>query len=525
VKRALGIFAFILLLAFKTYGQQHNESVLNIPVTISMSNSPLSDVLGEISKNTNVYFSYDASAVVSDRPVTISVNNQPMINVLYSLFDASAFSFIGKENQIVISLLEEDTSKTGVRDAEDSLFITLSGRLVNDARQNPIPYAYISVDNLPIGTVANDNGEFVLKIKHTLKDSLIAFSCLGYAQKKLPVNEVLNNKTIKMHPVSILIKEIRVKAISPEEIMDRVIERLPGNYSNELTMMNAFYRETLMQDGKYINISEAVVDILKPQYSCITDEDKVRIVKGRKSPDVRPFQWINFKLMGGLHSISLLDVVKTMDTFLDPEYRPLYKYSIDKVIWFHDHPVFVVEFRPINNTSSLCYEGEMYIDRETFAVLHVDFGFSKQGLRIAEQSLIKKKPRGYTVRPLKVDYSVDYRYNDGLCFFNAAKATMEFKVKNRTEDINSQFTSVSEILVTDFKKSQVKRFPRNQVSNETDIFTENITNFDEEFWGNFNFLKPDEDLQSAIEKLKTINQSIGRDSSENVLLTHTPRKK
>ena len=92
---------------------------------------------------------------------------------------------------------------------------------------------------------------------------------------------------------------------------------------------------------------------------------------------------------------------------------------------------------------------------------------------------------------------------------------MIFRVKNRSENINSQFNSVSELLVTDLEKSQIKRFPKNQVFNESDIFTENISNFDEEFWGNFNILKPDEDLRSAIENLKIINQSIDNQSYYN----------
>jgi hypothetical protein len=508
VRKHAVLFVFILLLAFGVNGQQQNESIFNIPVSVSLSDTTLAEVLNEISKNTNVYFSYDASVVVSERLVSVNFKKQPIISVLNSLFDRSIFVFFEKENQIIISLAEDRPLKQETKDTIKQEFIVLKGRLTDEVKKIPVSYASVSVLNKPIGSVANFEGEFILKLNPDLSDSLIVFSCLGYSQKIMAVKELLQTETIKMHPVSILIKEVRVIAISPEEILNKVVERIPENYGNDLIMMNAFYRETLMQDDNYINISEAVVEILKSQYFNESREDKVRIVKGRKSPEVRPFQWINFKLMGGLYSITLLDVVKTMDTFLDPEYRFLYKYNVDKVIWYYDHPVYVVEFKPLKNVASLCYQGEMFIDRESYALLHVDFSFSKQGLRIAEQSLIKKKPRGFTVRPTKVEYSADYRYSNGLCYFNSAKATMVFKVKNHSEDINSQFTSVSEILVTDLKKSQVKRFPKNQIFNETDIFTENINDFDEEFWGNFNILKPDEDLRSAIEKLKTINQSI-----------------
>jgi hypothetical protein len=81
--------------------------------------------------------------------------------------------------------------------------------------------------------------------------------------------------------------------------------------------MTAFYRETVKQDNDYINVSEAVIEILKAPYTNSLRSDLVRIVKGRRSPDVKPFQWLNFKLQGGPFTITKLDVVKTLESFID----------------------------------------------------------------------------------------------------------------------------------------------------------------------------------------------------------------
>ncbi|MBN1819916.1 MAG: carboxypeptidase-like regulatory domain-containing protein [Prolixibacteraceae bacterium] len=512
MKTNAGILIVILLLAINSFAQYQNNSVLNIPVSVNASDITLTEALSEISRKANVYFSYDASIIVSDRLVSLNVNNQPVRDVLKSLFDTSMFSFIEKENQIIISF-SEDTDPgdlNRILEPENKEYITLSGQLVDEKNNDPLLFASVSVFNKPIGTITNTEGKFILKIKHDLSSDPIVLSCVGYSQKILTVSELQKKEIIALHPVSILIKEVRVNAISPYEILDNVVARIDENYGNDLMMMKGFYRETLKQDEDYIKVSEAVIDILKSEYSNTSREDKIRIVKGRKSSDVSPFQWVNFKLMGGPTTMTQLDILKTMGNFIDPEYRNLYKYDIDRVIWFHNHPVFVLRFKPARNDLFLCYEGELYIDRETYAVLHVDFGFSKKGLRIAEQSLIKKRPKDFKVKPENVRYNVDYRYTNGICYLYSAKASIVFKVRHKIENINSKFFSVSELLVTDFKKSQIKRFPRKEVFNKTDIFAENIDSFDEDFWGSFNIFKPDEDLQGAIENLKNNYKSTGK---------------
>jgi len=499
------------LLAFSTIAQQPNNTVFNIPVTINTSEKNLSEVLNEISNKANVYFSYDATVIVSDRLVSLHVKNEPVIQVLNSLFDTSLISFIEKENQIIISLIESIDKTENILSpiVNAPEYISLSGKLIDEKNGDPLLFASISVFNKPIGTITNSEGEFILKIKKEISEEPIVISCLGYSQKILTVSELIEKETITLHPVSIQIKEVKVNAIDVYEILNNVISKLSENYGDDLLMMKGFYRETLKQDEDYINISEAVIDILKSQYFNTAREDKIRIVKGRKSPDVSPFLWVDFKLMGGPTTMTQLDVLKTMNSFIDPEFRDLYKYNINRVIWFHARPVYVIQFKPVRNVLFPCYEGELYVDRETFAVLHVDFGFSKQGLRIAEQSLIRKKPKSFKVKPESVRYKIDYRYSNEICYLYSAKASIMFKVRNRKENINSQFYSVSELLVTDHKKSQIKRFPRREIFTKSDIFTENINSFDEQFWGNFNIFKPDEELNTAIENLKTNFKSNG----------------
>ncbi len=510
MKKITGILVFILLLNPFIYGQQQNESILEKTLSLSITNQPISYILDKITEDAGIHFSYDATLVNSTRIESISTNQLSIHNTLKQLFSNELFNFYEKENQIILSLKNQAKASNNNVDSTNvkQKYIVLSGKLLDAKKTFPLPFASVSILNKPIGTITNADGEFLLKISPIYKNEQIIFSCLGYGQKVLLVPDLLDIKTISLDPISINIREISVKSITPEEILNNVFKFKIKNYGSEFIMMNAFYREIVKQDEDLINISEAVLDILKSPYDLEILNDKIRIQKARKTPEFNPFQWVNFKLQGGPFNITQLDIIKTVDTFIDPEYREYYNHSIDRVIWYHNHPVYVIKFKPHKNLYYGCYEGEIYIDRETYAIMHCNFKLANWGLRYSERSLIKKKPKGYKVRTNSVKYSVDYQFYNDKWYFNSAHAAVTFKVKNKKLKINSSFYSESDILVTNMKESQIKRFPRKQLFSINDIFIENITDYDENFWGNFNIIKPDENLRTALLKFTQLNQSL-----------------
>jgi hypothetical protein len=265
--------------------------------------------------------------------------------------------------------------------------------------------------------------------------------------------------------------------------------------------MSAFYRETVKQDEEFISVSEAVVEILKAPYNNTFRDDLVRLLKGRRSPDVKRFQWLNFKLQGGPFTITKLDLVKTMESFIHPDFENLYKYHISKVIWYNEEPVYVLEFQPVSDLVAPGFTGEMYVQRETFAIVHANFRYNKKGLREAESMMIKKKPAGVTAKPSYVNYKVSYQKLYGKWYLANAQASVKFKIRSKRDKINSEFHSVSDILITDIKSTDLKRFARDESFNQNDIFVEMINDYDERFWENYNIIKPDEDLRNALKSL------------------------
>ena len=497
--RKLFVILFaILLLSASLKAQQQNGSVFENRVTISQKNQNINSILDQISWQAGVFFSYDASILNSTQKYSIEVTDKSLYTVLNQLFNGVDFKFTELENQVIISKKTDEKLPDEIKlDSIPVKYFFLSGKIVDDKKENPIKYASVSLVNKPIGTISNVDGNFLLKIHPDFIRDSIVISCMGYAQMMMPAYKILDEDVIVMRPVSIRIKEVKVTATTPERLLSHIRENLSLNYSDDSKLMTAFYRETIQQDNNYINVSEAVIEILKAPYSNALRNDLVRVIKGRRSPDVKPFQWLNFKLQGGPFTITRLDIVKTVESFIHEEYQNSYDYNISRVIWYNENPVYILEFKPIAEFDDLGFVGEIYVHRETFAIIHVNFRYNKSGLNNAESVMIKRKPKGVKAKPTYTNYEINYQqYLDKWHLANV-KASVKFKVRSRNDKINSEYHSVSELLITDIQNTELKKFDRDESFTQRDIFVEMISNYDPDFWENYNIIKPDEDLQNA----------------------------
>jgi hypothetical protein len=497
--RKLFVILFaILLLSASLKAQQQNGSVFENRVTISQKNQTINSILDQISWQAGVFFSYDASILNSTKKYSIEVTDKSLYTVLNQLFNTVEFKLTELENQVIISKKTDEIIPDEIKlDSIPVKYFFLSGKIVDDKKENPVKYASVSLVNKPIGTISNVDGNFLLKIHPDFIRDTIIISCMGYAQMMMPAYKILDEDVIMMRPVSIRIKEVKVTSSTPERLLNHIRENLSLNYSNDSKLMTGFYRETIQQDDNYINVSEAVIEILKAPYSNSVRNDLVRVIKGRRSPDVKPFQWLNFKLQGGPFTITKLDIVKTIESFIDEEYQSSYEYNISRVIWYNENPVYILEFKPVAEFNDLGFVGEIYVHRETFAIVHVNFRYNKIGLKNAESAMIKRKPKGVKAKPTYTNYEVNYQqYLDKWHLANV-KASVKFKVRSRNDKINSEYHSVSDLLITDIQNTELKKFDRDESFTQRDIFVEMISNYDPDFWENYNIIKPDEDLQNA----------------------------
>jgi hypothetical protein len=104
--------------------------------------------------------------------------------------------------------------------------------------------------------------------------------------------------------------------------------------------------------------------------------------------------------------------------------------------------------------------------------------------------------------PVSVKYNVSYRKINGRYFLNHVRGELGFMAKQRKKLFNTAFNVFFELAITDMSLTNVTRFDREEIAPVLSVFSRSLKNYDPAFWGNLNFLKPEDNL---LQSLKNMN--------------------
>ena len=415
------------------------------------------------------------------------------------------FTVIASALLLLISAGDLSASAAPAKTKKDQQkVVIIRGKVIDTETNLPLVFAGIAVQGTNVSTVTNLDGEFTLKVGDD-ETGKIEFSYVGYKNKVMAIDEMKTNgqrNVIAMETAMIPIKEVIVKPLIPTEIMEQVIARFNDNYPVIPNDMTGFYRETVRKNRSYISIGEAIVEVFKAPYQNDLRFDAVRIYKGRKSNDVEKMDTVLFKLQGGPTTTLYLDVVKNPETFLTRESLSQYDLELTSMVVIDDRTNYVINFYQKPFISTPLYQGRMFIDIETYAVAQVEFAFNLENKELATSMFIRKKPLGMQVTPEVTSYMVRYREMDGKWYFTHSRAEVKFKVDWKKKLFNTNYTTMSELAITDRTEQDVVKFTSKERIKPTDVFSEEVAAFaDPDFWGDYNVIEPDQSIEAAIKRL------------------------
>jgi len=447
-----------------------------------------------------VYGNFPVLSVKRRSEIRNQQTTQKMKTKIFYSAIASALLLIMPAGEINAS----DSADRNRKEKEQQQLITIRGRVVDVETRTPLVFAGIAVQGSNIATVTNLDGEFTLKVNNDQTGN-IEVSYVGYKNKVVDIEEMKTNgqrNVIELETALIPIKEVIVKPILPDEIMLQVIDRFDENYPKLPNDMTGFYRETIRKNRSYISIGEAAVEIFKAPYQNDLRFDAVRIFKGRKSNDVEKMDTVLFKLQGGPTTTLYLDVVKNPETFLTREALNQYDLELSSIVVIDDRTNYVINFYQKPSITTPLYQGRLFIDIETYAVAQAEFAFNLENKELAASMFIRKKPLGMQVTPEVTSYYVRYREMDGKWYFSHSRAEVKFKVNWKKKLFNTNYTTMSELAITDRTEEDVVKFAARERIRPTDFFTEEVAAFaDPEFWGDYNVIEPDQSIEAAIRRL------------------------
>jgi hypothetical protein len=384
-------------------------------------------------------------------------------------------------------------------------YLTIKGKVVDADNGTPLVFASVAVKETNVAIITNIDGEFTLKVAEPTTGKNLEFSFLGYKNKVIPLSEMKDNgykNIISLQSAPIPIKEIIVKPLDPNEIVEKAITSIGKNYESVPNLMTAFYRETIRKNRTYVSIGEAVVEVFKAPYANDVRFDGTRIYKGRKSSDVQKMDTVLFKLQGGPVSVLELDLAKNTDLILTKEAMQYYNYTLATVIEIDNKPHYVINFVQKPSVDMPLFMGILYIEMDSYAISEAEFGFNLANKAEAASIFIRKKPLGMEVTPEIATYRTKYREQNGKWYFAYSRAEVKFKVNWKKKLFNTFYTTMSEIAVTDRTDQEVVKFTGKEKVKYTDVFSEKVSSFtDPKFWGDYNVIEPDQSIESAIRKL------------------------
>jgi hypothetical protein len=460
------------------------------------------NALSIIARQTGYNFTYDSRLVSTENKIDLIFSKEKLSAILNGILrnDSLVFSVIDK--YIIISkALPVKIQGTDTIPRAESFYI--SGIIIDDDSREPLPFATISLKNSGKGTVTNNNGEFGLKISRESLTDTLSVSYLGFIRREITVEQSLgNNFTISMKRDFISIPEIIIKTQVPQEIIYKAIAAIPHNYGNSPAMLTGFYREGVMKKQELQIYSEAILHIYKSAYSGTLLNDQIKVFKSRKVENTILRDTLALRLKGGLGSCLDLDVTRHLLDFIAREYMAEYYYRITDIVSTDEESAFVIDFEQKDGIDRPLYKGAVYINTEDFAVLHADFEIPQKYIRSMRDSYVSRSARGYNTWLGSAKYSVGYRKFNDRYFLNHVRGDLIFTTKQKKKLFNSQFHVFFELAITDINTVNVSRFEKEELAPVHSVFSKTITTYDPEFWGNQDFLKPEDNLLQALKNMK-----------------------
>ncbi len=384
-------------------------------------------------------------------------------------------------------------------------FFTVGGVVRDAGSGRPIGSVGITVPGTGVGTVANTDGSFSIKIRYDLRARELEFSHLGYNLRRIPISGSdqaglrveLSQGTITLPGITVINEQAR-------EIVEEAIRRIGINYSDRESSLTGFYRETIRKRNNYIDIAEAVVDIYRNPYADEIRNDRVRIVKGRRLISPRPGDTISVKLQGGPTGYLMNDIITNRHILLSPKELDNYRFRLEDPVVIDDRPHYTVVFEPaVLYSEYALFAGRLFIDRESLTISRAEYALDMSYPSKVTDMILRRKPASLRFNPREVSYVLDYRRRDGRSYLYYMSVQLRFHCDWKRRLFATNYTVLAETVITDQRDEGVVQIPYREAFRQNQSLVDRVDDFyGPEFWEDYNIIEPTESLENAVDRLK-----------------------
>ena len=497
-------FIFIITLSVLSLNIPAQESILKRFVPLPDTICRLDSALNIIEASSGCYFSYNTDILPIVDTVTLKAPGDTLILILHNIITDPDIQFKVVDELIVIYNNAETKLNESVPITRKNMsdIISLKGKIIEKNSGDPIPFATVSITGTRIGTISNSDGNFVFKYPRIFSQDSIVISCMGYKMEKLRLDYLDTvYAEILLKPDYIPIQEVIIRKTDPIYLLHSAISQIPQNYYTGPVNLTTFYRESVKKGNNYIIISEAILEIFRTGFNEEFPFDQVRMVKGRKNVDIHHTDTVTLKLKAGLQTSLFLDIVRNKPEFFNEDFFPFYTYDMTDIILDEDRYTYVITFKQHTYTQPPHYEGKIFIDMESLAIRAFEFNINPETIKKAAKYLVIHKPRNFDVIPVSAQYYVRYQNEKDKLYLAYILSDNVFRIRKKNQLISRTFQTITEMAVTDTQTQNVTRFKQKEITDINDLFINQVGGYDEDFWGEYNYIQPDEPLEEALKRI------------------------
>ncbi|MCX6281847.1 MAG: carboxypeptidase-like regulatory domain-containing protein [Bacteroidetes bacterium] len=396
--------------------------------------------------------------------------------------------------------------------------VSFSGRVIDGKTNLPLMFAQIALSNSTTGTVTNEDGQFFLQIPPGHEMDTLYISYLGYEMARQAVSALVNSENlIRLKPKEVLLKEVEVVALTPEEVLKRAFMRIPENYGRDSVLLTAFYRSQKFAGNKLAEYAEAVIEDLKAGYfhqntmkeiqEAYSRSNFTHLVKGRVVSDTALVNSMGDvgKAAGCLGCIFMKDMVEfSYHTILDEETFRTYTLKMEELGRSEGGRIYHIWFDQ-SNKNQRGYKGELFIDGNSFAVMKIKRSISYMAFYKYEKEKYRKTytinniPGWIAEMPL-INETLNYSNRDNGWYLSSIRDEqwITFTLPSTGQKIRLGYKN--DLVITDVTREpqHLRNFKGDKKAGINQRWDQLVGQADEAFWAKFNYLPVEEKLKQDI---------------------------
>lgn len=351
-----------------------------------------------------------------------------------------------------------------------------------------------------IGTATNIEGAFVLHAGQRL-DS-VRFSCIGYHSLTLPASRLHSPIDVTLTPSVTALQRIEVRPPSPTQLLRDAVRAIPRNCALPPFQVRGFYRETIRSNNTYYSVAEA---IFESQIISAQDDEHamLKLVQGRRSETVKSTRIFEDYHPGGGPNYLMRHVLEnSTPEFLQEENFSDYDYRIDSITSYDGEDVYQIHFDQRDNIKKNLFAGTIYLIASSLAFLEIEYALSDKGIEYRKNLTGTDKVMAdllgidYTVLRKSTRYSYGKMNNQWQ--LHHAQLTMDIDFRQPRKGIDERFTLQAEMLSLLQQPGPLAPFAKNDVWRNNQLVKNLPGEFDEQFWGSENIIRPEKSLTEAV---------------------------